>query len=121
MAEAFFEKFSGESDEAKSAGTHVFKKEGIKIGEDEGAKFVWEVMNEEDIDLRDKERTQLSKELVNWADKIVVMTEKENWPDYIEENGNKLVIWAVDDAKGKSLEFHRKTRDQIKKLVRDFI
>lgn len=57
--------------------------------------------------------------MVKNVGKIIVMTEKENLPDYVDMK--KVVFWNIEDAKDKSLEFHRQIRDEIKKLVEKLV
>ncbi len=113
MAPSFFNKMSK---------NHISVGAGTNVGEHEGEplhQFVVQCMNELGHDLSKNTRKQLTPEMVNNADKIIVMTEKENLPDYIDMS--KVVFWEIDDAKDKSLEFHLKIRDQIKKLVEKLV
>lgn len=92
---------------------------GSQVGERAGTiihEFVIEAMREFGLDLSKQTRKQLTPELVKDADKIIVMDEKENLPDYLL-NSRKVVFWNVDDAAGTDLVFHRKIRDQIKNLI----
>ena len=113
IAEAFFNRLSKQN-KAISAGTHIRDHKGELLHE-----FVIQCMSEFDYDLSKNTRKQLTPQIAKEADKIVVMTEKENLPSYIDMS--KVVFWEIDDAKDKSLEFHHQIRDQIKKFVEQLV
>ena len=119
IAAALFNKYS-KRNKAKSAGTHVGEKEGQTIGENEKAKFVWTVMDEEGIDVRNNKRIQLTPEMVEEADKVVMIVDKKDWPDYLKES-DKVIYWNLEDAKDTDYEFHVKTRDLIKKKIKKLL
>ena len=114
MASAFFNKIS-EKNQSLSAGTHVGENEGKYLHE-----FVIRCMAESDFDLSKNIRRQLAPEMVKEVDKVVVITEKEDLPNYVK-NSKKLIFWDVEDGKGKSYEFHCKIRDQIRNLVEKLV
>lgn len=113
MAAAFFNKIS-KKNKAVGAGTDVGDREGEPLHE-----FVIQCMSELGYDLSKNTRKQLTSKIVKNVDKIVVMIEKEDLPDYIDMS--RVVFWKIDDVKGKSLEFHCKIRDQIKILVEKLV
>lgn len=117
MAEAFH-KFRG--GKAESAGTQVNENEGQTIGENEKARYVWEVMDKEGINIRNYKRKQLTPQMVEEADKIVVITEKEGCPDYLKDS-SKTIYWDMEDAKGTDYDFHIKTRNRIKSKVEELL
>jgi protein-tyrosine-phosphatase len=45
----------------------------------------------------DHERKQLTLEMVDWADKVVVMVYDNFWPDYLVAAKDKIVFHDVDD------------------------
>ena len=98
-----------------SAGTHVGEKEGYLLHED-----VINSMKEIGYDLSQNRRKQLTKEMVEKADKIIVMAAKEDWPDYLK-NSKKVTFWKVDDDKGQNYEFARKVARQVKKKVEELV
>lgn len=123
MAEALLKKEAGESFEVFSAGT---KLSGPEQPIDELAPAtneVIEVMKEIDIDISKNIRNQVTEDMANSADKIIlVVDENDSIPDYLINN-TKVLRWNVLDPKGQSLEFTRKIRDQIfvhvKELIQD--
>jgi protein-tyrosine-phosphatase len=114
MANAFFNKLS-EKNKSVSAGTVVGEKEGEALHE-----FVIKCMAEEGFDLSKNKRKQLTPEMVKLADRIIVMAEKENLPDYLA-NSNKITFWKISDAKNMPYEAHIKTRNEIRTLVKRLI
>lgn len=114
MATAFFNKMS-KKHHAIGAGTHVGENEGKPIHE-----FVVNCMAELGYDLSKNTRKQLTPKMVEEADKIIVMNDREDLPDYVK-NSPKVVFWDVEDGKGKSYEFHCKSRDRIKTLVEKLV
>jgi len=121
MASAFFNKLS-KKNKSTSAGTQVGEKEGQKIGDNEKTKLLIKVMNEEGIDLRNFKRNQLTPQMVDKADRVVVMAEKSECPEYLLKT-NKVIFWKIEDVNGRydSYEYHIKTRDDIKKLVEKLV
>ena len=106
MAKGFFNKYSKYS-HAESAGTYVHENDGKTIGEHEKARFVWEVMDEEGIDVRKYVRRQLTPKMMNDYDKVYVMTESGFCPDYLLDSP-KSIFLDIEDAKGTDYAFHIK-------------
>ena len=119
MAEAFYKKFNIKAN-ANSAGTNVDNNEGQTIGNNPKAKHVLEVMKEEGINLINNKIKKLNQQMVKEADKIIVITKKENCPDYLK-NSSRAIYWNIEDAKEKDYNFHIKIRDKIKKKVKKLI
>ena len=110
MAAAFLKKIKPELF-VMDAGSQVGQRAGTIIHE-----YVIDVMREVGFDLSKQTRKQLTPELAKVANKIIVMDEKGNLPDYLLGSG-KVTFWDIEDAAGTDLAFHRKIRDQIKNLV----
>jgi arsenate reductase len=120
MAEALFNKEANGEIEAISAGTKLSGPEQ-SIGVIADVSNVLEVMKEDGLDISKNIRKQLTKEMADSADKIILtVDERDPIPDYLIENP-KVIKWHVIDPKGQSLEFTRKSRDQIKGLIKDLI
>lgn len=117
IAETFFNHFS-KKHYSKSAGTEVNDKNGELI-KNVGV-IVSETMSEEGFDLSNKVRTQLTPAMAKDADMIVAFTIKESLPDFIK-NSSKLEIWNVEDPTGKDFQFHKRVRDHIKTMVKQFV
>jgi len=114
MAEAFFNRLSGKN-EAISAGTNVGVNEGLGLHE-----LVVKCMAELGYDLSKNKRKQLTKEMVEDADRVIIMARQDSWPNYLENN-KKVVYWDVEDGAGQSYDFHCKIRDKIKNLVEKLV
>jgi|ERR1035437_7942923 protein-tyrosine-phosphatase len=117
MAEAFYNSYIG-SKKATSAGLdlkHSTKGDDLSLPDS-----VIEVMNEIGHDLSSHRRKELTEQMVNDAD-IVVVTSDYPLPSYLE-NSKKLVRWdEIPDAARTPMDFHRKVRDMVKKRVLELI
>lgn len=118
MAEAFFKKLS--SHQASSAGTHsrVLGVDGLALGE--VAEKVVNCMTELGFDVSGNRIDQLTPGMVEKADRVIVITKKEDWPDYLR-NSKRVTFWDVEDAVNTSHQFHCRVRDKIKKLVENLV
>ncbi len=101
-----------------SAGTHAIKFSGKKLKE--FANLVVDVLKEKGIDVSDKTPIQLTEEMAKFADKIIVMIEKENLPSYLL-NSNKVIFWDIKDGDGKDYAFHINMRNQIDVLAKELV
>ncbi len=54
------------------------------------------------------------------ADKAIVMAEPAIWPDYLKTS-YKVKYWKITDPAGRSLDFYRKTRDEIISRIENFL
>ena len=119
MASAFFDSLTKNKNHVStSAGTVVVEAvQGMEVKD-----RVKQVMAEEGIDMTGKVRKQLTKQMVDGADKIIVITEPGTHPDYLKESA-KVEYWDIADTKEFDYTFKQKIRDQIKarveKLVRE--
>jgi len=119
MANKLYDQITGEI--SKGAGTKVSEeRQGMKIGEVKGAENMIPCMKEVGIDISNSEVKQVTQEMVNWADKIIIMTSKENVPDFVLES-NKVEFWEIKDPKGTDLPSHSKTREEIKKKIEELL
>ncbi len=93
------------------------------------------VRREFGLDIAEKERQQLIPEMVDTSDVVIVMAEKEKWPDYLEEGG-KIVFWNIQTPLGCRMilpktyipkcnvglsNWSPKSADQLRNLARCFI
>ena len=111
--------------EVLSAGTKVVSKEGESrhgqiLKDLPAAENVIRVFQDRGIDVSFNKRAQLDPDLVDWADKIVVMAEQVTIPDYLLSSP-KATFWKILDPKGTALEAHKLILNQIDGLVREFI
>jgi arsenate reductase len=105
--------------DAVSAGT-IVDVPGQKLKNRVQATHIVAVMQEHGIDMSENERTQLTEDMLDGIDKIIIMADKHTVPDYLINKDN-VEFWAVEDAKDKSLERTRQIRDQIQKRIEDLI
>ncbi len=116
IAEALFRKKFADKHEVFSAGTKASTER--PIGELSPAiDNVLTVMKEEGIDISKKVSKQITEDMANMADRIIlVVDDRDPIPEYLINNPN-VTKWDVLDPKGQDLDFTRKTREQIKKLI----
>ncbi|OHA32117.1 MAG: hypothetical protein A2928_01390 [Candidatus Taylorbacteria bacterium RIFCSPLOWO2_01_FULL_45_15b] len=124
MAEALFNKMHS-TENAISAGTKVQDEngnslEGQKLKDRTMARPVIDVLKEEGIDVSENVRQTLTLSMLEKASKVLVMAEKETLPDFLIAS-KKTEYWDVEDPKGKSLEFHRHIKDEIKSRIKKLI
>ena len=123
MAQAMFNRLS--KHQSTSAGTMVLEMDGQTVAKRAevapSGVLVLELMSEEeDQDLSSEQRTQLTPELVDAADKVIVMAERETWPDYLVESG-KVEFWDIEDAFNIPIDAVRSIKDQIKVRVEELV
>ena len=74
------------------------------------------------VDLSDRERQQLTPEMVNAADLVILIVEKDKWPDYLQEGG-KVVFWDIPDAFRQDDDFaddvFRQVHARVEQLVKE--
>lgn len=90
--------------------------DGTALGILQNSAELFASMDEIGIDLRPYVRTQLHPEMLEGMDRIVVMAEPENIPEWLSLHP-KMLYWEVEDPKGQTLPRTREIRDQIKGLV----
>ncbi len=129
MAYAYFNSLS--THEAASAGTEVAQRGGegqtlLERSQAPGARpvihYTIEAMKEVGLDISHNVRTQLTPQLLDEADKVVVIAEKRFWPDYLlEYDANKIIHWDLEDPINHDREFMHQTRDEIKRRVEELV
>ena len=77
-------------------------------------------MNEEGVDISESLRDQLTPEMVQEADKVVVMADDDNWPNYLR-NSDKVVVWTIEDTRGMDPDSARPLYDEIKRRIQDLV
>lgn len=125
IAEAIFKQLTNGKYLAQSAGTEAMGSDGKDLDgmllKDRGSsKHVIESLKEMGIDISNNFIKRLTPEMVQNSDKIIVMVKPETIPEFLKGN-NKIIYWNIVDPDEQTLEFHKQTRDQIKKLVEEFI
>jgi arsenate reductase (thioredoxin) len=126
MAEVMFNKLAAGKHHAFSAGTWVYDKEGNskhgqKLSELKGvADECMCAVRELGLDMSENQRDQLTPEMLQEADRVIVMAEEYSIPDYLKQCSN-VTYWTVEDPKGMNQEDTNKIRDQIKGLVEGLV
>jgi len=111
MAEAYYNHFT-HSHDAVSAGTKQDTPQKYP-------KLPYEVvalMNEEDIDVSKNKVKLVNEDMINDADKIIVMCDKNQCPGFLLKS-KKAVFWEVKDPHHMPIDEMRKIRDIIKTKV----
>ena len=72
------------------------------------------------VDISQNLRTQLTSEMVQQADKVIVMADKDNWPDYLRDN-DKVTSWDIENTRGLGSDEARPLMDQIKRRVEELV
>ena len=72
------------------------------------------------VDISDRERRQLTPQMMDEADMVVVINDKANWPDYVTEGG-KVVFWDIQDAVGQADEAAFQIFEQVKHKVEGLV
>ncbi len=126
MAEAFFNKLS--THQAVSAGTQVGDRVGQNLRdrsrEPEASSTpgnMLKIMQEdEELDLYDNLRKQLTPEMVEKSDRVVVMCETDPYPGYLSHNP-KVTFWNIQDLYGTPYESVRQLKDEVKRQVKQLV
>ncbi len=124
VAEALFNKLS--QHKAESAGTRVDKllternpATGM-VKHATGGQSVIAYMSGEGIDVSENTRSQLTPKMVENSDRVVVITSKDSWPNYVQES-EKVTFWDIPNAVGMTPAAARVVYDQVKKHVKDLV
>mgnify|MGYP001181660805 FL=1 len=122
VAEALFNRLSREP--AISAGTVadaiVERTKPASRRLKDGGSSAITYMNEEGVDISESLRDQLTPEMVQEADKVVVMADDDNWPNYLR-NSDKVVVWTIEDTRGMDPDSARPLYDEIKRRIQDLV
>ena len=117
MAEAIFNNMSDGRAVAKSAGVNAARHEGERLKE-AGPKVV-ACMEEIGLDVSEKISKKLTEEMINDANIVVSMVQKEELPIYAQ-NHKKLILWDVEDAVTMEYSEIVGIRNKVYKNVEEF-
>lgn len=99
-SQAAMELYRQKGGKADSSGTKV-DAPGASLAERPGAANIIHIMrSEHGVDMFNNVRTQLTPENAQGYDKIVVMAEKETWPEWLARD-SRVEHWLIDDPKGQ--------------------
>lgn len=119
IAAELFKKYNlDDSIKVYSAGLDV-KNPGQKINEINKQFYspIEVIMKRENIDFSNNYRRQLTKEIYNNSDKVIILieeSERKEIPKYCLNN-EKTLIWNIENPKGKSKNYLIEIVDSIKK------
>ena len=125
IAKAMFNRLS--TNHAECAGTRVHQQEGQtlkEVVEEASARgvtvVVLQLMAEERLDLSENTRKQVTPAMVDAADKVIVMADRDTLPDYVLSS-EKVVFWELQDTLEASYQFVRGIKDKIAQRVHDLV
>jgi protein-tyrosine-phosphatase len=126
VAQAYFNKLSQhDSDSAGIAVNELMAKGNLssrKLKDMPTQRSVEYIGREFGVGISEKERQQLTPALIDNADRVIVIAEKERWPGYLREGG-KVVFWDIPDAVGQTDDFaydvYRQVQRRVEQLVEE--
>jgi arsenate reductase len=117
MAKAMYDRLTG--DQSESAGTFV-DYPGQRLGVRTVASGALASMNEIGIDMGDQVRTQVTEEMLEEYDKVVVMSEPDRTPAWLSAS-SKAEFWSVEDPRAKPRDEVKAIRDEIGRRVAELV
>ncbi len=82
------------------------------------------IQKEFGVDISERERLQLEPEMIEEADRVIVIDEKESWPDYLQEGG-KVEFWDIGEPLGRDdafvLEVFGQVRHRVEELAKELV
>ena len=77
-------------------------------------------MKELGVDISQNVRTQLTEDLVRQVDRVIVIADRDTWPDYLS-NSDKVVVWDIQDTLGMGSDEAQLLLDEIKRRVEELV
>ena len=126
VAQAYFQKLSQhESDSAGIAVNELIVQRNLpsrKLKDVLDQRSVGYIRREFGVDVSERERQQLVPAMLDEADRVIVIAEKERWPGYLQEGG-KVVFWDIPDPRGHPDEFaydvYKQGQRRVERLVEE--
>ena len=126
VAQAYFNKLSQHNcDSAGIAVNELIAKANLssrKLKDVPSQRSVEYIRREFGVGISEKERQQLTPAMIDNADLIIVIAEKERWPGFLKEGG-KVVCWDIPDAVGQTDDFaydvYRQVQQWVERLVEE--
>jgi len=124
VAEELFNQLS--QHQAESAGTRVDKLLTERnpatrmIKHATGGQSVIAYMEEEGINVSENTRKQLTPQMVENSDRVVVITSKDSWPEYLVKS-EKVTFWDIPNAVGMTPAAARVVYDRVKEHVKELV
>lgn len=120
LAAAMFNKLANGRHWAISAGTRVVREESNGEGQKMKDLNAVIIMKKMGVDISENVRHQLTPEMLESVDRVVVMAEPGFIPEYLRQS-DKAVFWDIPDTYNQSLEFVRDISNRLQALIGDFI
>lgn len=99
-SQAAMELFRAKGGQAASAGTNV-DDPGATLSERPSAVTIIGIMRRDyGIDMLHNVRTQLTPDVAEGFDRLIVMAEKDTWPEWLRHDP-RVTYWHIDDPKGQ--------------------
>ncbi len=77
-------------------------------------------MAEEAINVSENTRKQLTPQTVENSDRVVVITSKDSWPEYLVKS-EKVTFWDIPNAVGMTPAAARVVYDRVKEHVKELV
>ncbi len=77
-------------------------------------------MAEEGINVSENTRKQLTPQTVENSDRVVVITSKDSWPEYLVKS-EKVTVWDIPNAVGMTPAAARVVYDRVKEHVKELV
>lgn len=119
MAEAIYNQMTNSHD-AISAGTYVGapdEPEGRILGT-LNMTNIFKVLDEHNINIRDKQTKRLTPEMLKNADIVVSMAEEPYIPDFLKKD-KKVIWWDISNPDEVSFDFAKETYEKLTQLIRE--
>ena len=72
------------------------------------------------VDHSERDRLQLTPEMIDDMDLAIIIHDKAEWPDYLKEGAN-IVFWDIPDTPGLDDESAGKLWDQVQLRVEELV
>lgn len=79
-----------------------------------------EVMREEGVDISEQPVTALTPEIAKTAERIVVLCQPSDAPDYIHNHPN-VIFNELEDPFGKTIDVYRSVREEIRLFIQTLL
>lgn len=119
IAKALYNAGAKNGSRAESCGIWVQREghEGVALFEMNGLETSISYMQKKGIDISQEKGVQITKEIVDRAEKVFVMAEEEIWPDYLKNNA-KVVPWDVPNPDVIYAKDAERVGEQIAALIK---
>ena len=91
-----------------------------KLKDNRNQRSVEYIRREFGVDIAEKERQQLTPEMIDTSDLAIVIAEKERWPGYLKECG-KVVFWDILDPAGLTDDLADDIFRQVQRRVEQLV